>query len=154
MGHRRHGVILLDVILAAIVLALGLTIIVSLSTQSLARQIEGEHRMTASWLADELLSLILVEGPVDYSNAHPGSGRFDPPFEDYSWEVNIQHIGDWEPYIVDATILWNARSGPTSLTVNTRIAMRQGEEEEVLPREPLEPLDRESRYYDDEEDGG
>jgi hypothetical protein len=153
MRPRRHGVILLDVILAAIVLALGLTIIVSLSTQSLARQIEGEHRMTASWLADELLSLILVEGPVEYSNAHPDSGRFDAPFEAYSWEVDIQHVGDWEPYIVDATIQWDARSGPASLTVNTRIAMRQGEEEEELPREPLEPLDRDARYYDDEEDG-
>ena len=150
MRPRRHGVILLDVILAAIVLALGLTIIVSLSTQSLARQIEGEHRMTASWLADELLSLILVEGPVDYSNAHPDSGRFDAPFEAYSWEVDIQHVGDWEPYIVDATIQWDARSGPASLTVNTRIAMRQGEEEEELPREPLEPLDRDARYYVDE----
>ena len=52
MQRRRRGVILLDVIIAAIVLALGLTIIVSLSTQSLARQIEGEQRMTASWLAD------------------------------------------------------------------------------------------------------
>lgn len=153
MRPRRHGVILLDVILAAIVLALGLTIIVSLSTQSLARQIEGEHRMTASWLADELLSLILVEGPVDYSNAHPDSGQFDAPFESYSWEVDIQHVGDWEPYIVNATIQWDARSGPASLTVNTRIAMRQGEEEEELPREPLEPLDRDARYYDDEEDG-
>ena len=49
---QRRGVILLDVILGAILLAMGLTIIVSLSTQSLARQVEGEHRMTAAWLAD------------------------------------------------------------------------------------------------------
>ena len=151
MRSCRRGVILLDVIIAAIVLALGLTIIVSLSTQSLARQIDGEQRMTASWLADELLSMIVVEGPVEYAAAQPDAGQFEPPFEAYSWEVDIRNVSDWEPYDVTATVRWEGRSGPVSVSVNTKIAIRQGEDEEEPPREPLEPLDRDSRYFDDEE---
>ena len=152
MRPPRRGVILLDVIIAAIVLALGLTIIVSLSTQSLSRQIDGEQRMTASWLADEILSMIVVEGPVEYAGAQPDAGRFDPPFEAYTWEVDIRNVSDWEPYDVTAKVIWEGRSGPASISINTKIAIRQGEEEEELPREPLEPLDRDSRYYDDEDE--
>ena len=154
----RHGVVLLEVILAAIVLALGMTVIISLSTQSMSRQMDGERRMTAAWLADELLSMVVVEGPRNFSNAEPAGwlgedakdGHFPPPFQDYSYELDLEPLGDYQPYTVTATINWLDGSRAKSLVVNTKIAPRHGEEEEELPREPIEPLDREGRYYDDE----
>ena len=39
--------------------------------------------------------------------------------------------------------------GTKEITVETLIAVRLGEE--VVPREPIEILDRESRYFDEEE---
>jgi len=151
---QRRGVVLLEVIVAAIVLAMGMTIVISLSTQSLMRQVEGEHRMTAAWLADELLSMVVVEGPRAFANAEPSGwlgedardGSFGPPFKDYSYELEINAIGDFQPFVVTAIVRWP----DGEVRVTTKIAPRHGEEEEELPREPIEPLDRESRYYDEE----
>lgn len=159
INRRRRGVILLEVIIAAIVLALGMTVVISLSTQSMARQLEGERKMTAAWLADELLSMVVVEGPRNFANAEPGGwigedardGYFPKPFADYSYEIKLEAIGDYQPYKVAATINWMEGPRKKSLVVKTLIAPRHGEEDEELPREPLEPLDREGRYYDDEE---
>ncbi|MEE2719707.1 MAG: hypothetical protein VX727_07970 [Planctomycetota bacterium] len=158
--NARHGVVLLEVIVAAIVLALGMTVVISLSTQSMSRQIQGERRMTAAWLADELLSMVVVEGPRNFANAEPmgwigedaRDGYFPPPFDDYSYELDLEAVGDYQPYMVTATVKWMDGVRQKSLAINTRIAPRQGEEEEELPREPIEPLDRESRYYDEDEE--
>lgn len=158
--NARHGVVLLEVIVAAIVLALGMTVVISLSTQSMSRQIQGERRMTAAWLADELLSMVVVEGPRNFANAEPmgwigedaRDGYFPPPFDDYSYELDLEAVGDYQPYMVTATVKWMDGVRQKSLAINTRIAPRQGEEEEELPREPMEPLDRESRYYDEDEE--
>ena len=155
---RRRGVVLLDVILGALLLATGLAIVVSLSTQSLARQVEGEHRMTAAWLADELLSMVLVEGPQQLAGSSPeiwmgeggGNGRFDEPFSDYTYELDINYIDDFQPYVVTVYVRWPNRSGMGELSVSTRISHRRGEDEEEPLREPLEPLDRDSRYFDEE----
>ena len=157
--HIRHGVVLLEVIAAAIVLAVGMTVVISLSTQSMGRQIQGERRMTAAWLADELLSMVVVEGPRNFANAEPmgwigpdaRDGFFPPPFDDFSYELDLEAVGDYQPYKVTATVKWLDGTRQKSLAINTRIAPRHGEEEEEPPREPVEPLDRESRYYDDEE---
>jgi len=158
-SRTRHGVILLEVIVAAIVLALGLTVVISLSTQSMSRQLDGERRMTAAWLADELLSMVVVEGPRNFANAEPAGwigsdardGHFPPPFQDYSYELDLEAIGDYQPYNVTATINWLDGSRKKQLVIMTKIASRHGEEDEELPREPIEPLDREGRYYEDEE---
>lgn len=157
--RTRHGVILLEVILAAIVLALGLTVVISLSTQSMSRQLDGERRMTAAWLADELLSMVVVEGPRNFANAEPSGwlgadardGHFPPPFQEYSYELDLEAIGDFQPYNVTATINWLDGSRKKQLVIMTKIASRHGEEDEESPREPIEPLDREGRYYEDEE---
>lgn len=156
---QRRGVVLLDVILGALLLATGLTIVVSLSTQSLARQVEGEHRMTAAWLADEILSMILVEGPHELAGSSPeiwmgeggGNGRFDEPFSEYTYELDINYIDDYQPYLVTVHIRWPSRSGIGELSISTKISQRRGEDEEEPPREPLEPLDRDSRYFDEDE---
>jgi len=156
---QRRGVVLLDVILGAILLAMGLTIVISLSTQSLARQVEGEHRITAAWLADEILSMVLVEGPQELAGSSPGiwmgegggNGRFDEPFTDYTYELDINYIDDYQPYLVTVHVRWPSRSGIAELSISTKISQRRGEDEEEPPREPLEPLDRDSRYFDEDE---
>lgn len=158
-GQRYRGVILLDVIVAAIVLAIGMTLVVSLSTESLMRQVDGENRMKAAWLADELLSMVVVEGPDEFLSGSPSSwmgsaaddGRFEPPFDNFRYEMDIEQVGDYQPFLVTATVRWPRSNGMGEVAVSTKIARRHGEEEEELPREPLEPLDRDARYYDDED---
>lgn len=147
----RRGMALLDVLVAAMVLAIGMTITMSLASQSLLNQRASEHRITASWLADGLLSMVLAEGPRRFSMRQQPEGRFEAPFDDFTWLVEIRSLGDWVPYSVQATIAWQDGANSMSLTFDTRIAPRQGEEDDWSDWRPDEPLDREARAWPDEE---
>lgn len=147
--HRRRGIALIDVIVGAVMLGIGITAVISVSTRALADQVEGEHQLVASWLADELLSMVLVDGPVQYPKIHDTYGTFDAPFELYEYELDIEEQGPRQPFRVTAHIRWPNASGQGEVAVETLIADRLAEE--PVPRLPIEILDRESRYYEDDQ---
>lgn len=147
--HRnpRRGAALLDVIIGSMMLGVGLAVVVSLSSRSLALQTDGEKRMVAGWLADELLSMVLVEGPVNYGRQYDTSGRFYPPFEDFYYEVEIREMGVGQPYRVTAVVGWYTSTyGGENVSIQTYIAERMGDP--VQPRAPEERLDREQIHYE------
>jgi len=150
----RRGVILLDVLVSALILAIGLAVIMSLASQSLIGQGVSERRITASWLADGLLGMVIAQGPHRHSMRQPAEGQFEPPFEDYDYELNIRNRGDWVPYEVTATVSWMDRGGVMKIKVQTLAAPRQGEEDDWSNWKPEEPLDREARTWDDDDDEG
>jgi hypothetical protein len=138
----------MDVILAGVMLGVGLAVMLSLASRTLAMQSQGQKQVVAAWLLDEVLSMVLVEGPVVYPQLYPTHGRFDPPFEDYEYEVDIEDIGLREPLRVTATVRWAHGREMRQVNAQTYIAERQGDPMET--RAPLEPIDRLGRYYDDE----
>lgn len=145
----RRGMALIDVIVGGMMLGIGLSVLLTLTTRSLARQTSGEKRMVATWLADELLSMVVVEGPDEYALRQDAAGEFTAPFTEFSFAVDIDELGRELPYEVTATVWWGDAENE-SVTVQTLVARRRGEPEEPRAREPLEPLDREQRYYEDE----
>jgi len=148
-ARRARGFALIDVIVGGVILGIGLSVLLSVSARSMALQRAGERRLVASWLADELLCRVLVDGPEDFPLRNDVAGWFDAPFEDYSYEVTIEDEGRGLPYRVIAGVRWD--NGPGDfLEVETRIAVRGGDPDQ--PREPLERIDREERWYDDEEE--
>ncbi|MHC4992357.1 MAG: type IV pilus modification PilV family protein [Planctomycetota bacterium] len=138
----------MDVVVGGVMLGIGLAVVMSLASRALSRQTDGEKRMAAAWLADELLNMVLMEGPDVYHQKHDTSGTFRAPFDDFSFEVDIDEQGLGLPYEVTAVVAWPARRPVSQIAVQTFIALRTGGDE--VPREPLEPLDREARYFDDE----
>ena len=60
VDKRRKGIALIDVIIGSVMLAVGLAVVISMSSRSLLRQSNAERQITASWLADELLTMALV----------------------------------------------------------------------------------------------
>jgi hypothetical protein len=145
---RRRGIVLMDVIVAGLMLGAGLAVMMSLASRTLSEQAEGQKQVEAAWLADELLAMVEVEGPVFYPQLYPTSGRCDPPFEDFEYEVTIEDIGLRKPMRVTAVIRWAHGRGVRQIAAQTYIAERLGDPME--PRAPLEPIDRLGRYYDDE----
>ena len=145
--NMRRGIALFEVILAAILLGIGLSIALSLAAQSIAQQGLGERNIVAAWLADEQMGLVVMEGPQQFLRTHPTSGSYLPPFEEYSYEVEVQHVSDWEPYLVTVFITWD--QGERNFLLESKIAPRQGEPEEYDDRRPLEFIDREAIYYDE-----
>ncbi len=61
----RRGVALMDAIVGGVMLGIGLAVILSLASRAMAMQANGAKQITAAWLADDLLAMVLVEGPVD-----------------------------------------------------------------------------------------
>jgi hypothetical protein len=145
MVNKQRGLALLDVIVGSAMLAIGLVVVISMSSRSLSRQTNAEQQITASWLADEILSMILVVGPDEYAKAYPDSGRFQPPFETFYYEIEIEDESQYMPLNAVATISWDAIGGEHSIHMQTLIARRHGE---VVARVPAEPVNREERYWD------
>lgn len=144
--RARRGMALIDVIIGGVMLAVGLAVVISMATRSMAMQTNGEKRMVAAWLADEKLSMIAVEGPDVYPDLYDLNGWFEQPFEEFQYELNIQEQGVREPYRVTATIRWPSGANMDAITIETLIARRLGDP--FQPREPLEMIDRDGRWYE------
>jgi Tfp pilus assembly protein PilV len=145
MVVRRKGFALIDVIIGSAMLAIGIAVVISMSSRSLTRQSNAERQITASWLADELLSMTLVVGPEEYAKAYPRRGRFEPPFDEYSFDLTLEDESYYLPIRAIATISWESNNGTHSVEMETMIARRHGE---PVPRVPAEPVDREERYWE------
>lgn len=147
--RSRKGFALMDVLIGGVMLGIGLAVILSIASRSISAQASGEKQMTAAWLLDELLSMVLVEGPVEFSHVQATSGNFDPPFDLYEFDVNLKDLGAGQPFLVTATVRWPQGHSTRQVQAQTFIALRNDELYE--DRMPLEPIDRISRWYDDEE---
>ena len=87
-GRARRGVALLEVLMAAAVIGIGLGI--SFRTMSLATRHESllERRATATRLAQD--TLIELRGANQLQQAGQTSGKYESPFDTYSWTANVQ----------------------------------------------------------------
>jgi len=146
----RRGFFLMDAIVGGVILGIGLAVVLSIASRSLSLQADGRQQIVASWLLDELLGMVLVEGPVEYPNLHSTSGRFDPPFEQFEYDVEIDDIGLAKPFLVTAAVRWPSGRDYRQVAAQTYIAERKGDP--LQQRAPLEPIDRIERYYG-EDDG-
>ena len=145
VNSRRNGLALVDVIIGSSMLAIGLAVVISMSSRSLIRQRNAEMQITASWLADELLATVLVVGPDEYEKTYPKSDHFDPPFEEFWYEIDLSDDAFYLPVETSATIFWSVGSSEHSLSIETLIARRHGE---PVDRLPVEAVDREQRYWE------
>lgn len=140
---RVRAFALLEVVVAGIILAIGLGSVVSLAARSLMEQQRGERAVVAASLLDGLLGEVLMDGPVNWPKLHDRSGRFDPPFADYEYEVQIEEAEPGDP--CDVLAIVHDATG-REYRCATRIALRLGEEPDP-ERMPTEPFDRQG-YFD------
>lgn len=144
-AHDR-GAALVDVIIGGVLLAMGLAVVISLAARAMRTQTDGEKQLTAAWLADEFLNLILIEGPQNYPKLFDTYGRCDPPFEEFEYDLAIEDQGMGFPYRVTAQIRWDGPNGPRQIQAQTYISDRGREPNQ--PRAPYEIVDRINRWYE------
>lgn len=145
MVERRLGFALLDVIIGSAMLAVGLAVVISISSRSLTRQANAEKQITASWLADELISMVLVVGPDEYEKAYPKADRFEYPFQDFSYELTLDGDSEYLPVHTIVTVYWDAGGTQHALILETEVSRLHGE---PVDRLPAEIVDREARYWE------
>lgn len=146
VNKHRKGLALIDVIIGSTMLAIGLGVVISMSSRSLVSQGNAERQITASWLADELLTMALIVGPDEYAKTYPKSGTFESPFQEFTYEIEFEEDSFYMPLLTTATIFWEVSETERSISVETLIARRHGE---IQDRLPVEPIDREARYWDE-----
>jgi len=143
----RRGIALLDALIGGVLLGIGLAVVLSIGSRALNNHQEGERRLQAAWLADELCSLILVEGPEQYGRLYDLSGAFEPPFDQFLYDIDIDNREPALPARVRVVISWPGARSPVD--VETYIAKRKGYEDEPEPlREPVEVIERQQRWDD------
>lgn len=140
----RPGFTLVEVLVSGMILAVGMSALLTLASRALSLQARGEHKIIAAALLDEILSSVLTEGPQDFTQLHPTSGPFDPPFEAWEYSIDIDDAIGLSPFAVRATVL-----GPDGSTYHcdTLVAPKLGEEPDP-ERLPFEPIDREGRWQE------
>ena len=146
-ARSRRGWALIDVIVGGVILGIGLAAVVSIAERSLAMQQRSERELVAAQLVagrlmDGLLGEVLAVGVVDWSLARPTAGNFESPYEEWTWELDIDKQGLGDPYRVVA--LARDRNG-AEFRVETLMAPRPEGFEEPS-RMPETPIDRQAKY--------
>lgn len=137
----RRGVVIIEALVGGAILAAGLAVLISLAGHALAMQQLGEERIVAASLVDELLSSVLRDGPLEYPRKNNTEGAFAPPFERFTYFVDIKDQGEIDPFHVTATVRWFSHGYWREATVQTFISQPRGDLE-VEVREPGTPIAR------------
>lgn len=132
----RPGVVLVDVIVGTIILSIALSVILSLASNALTSQRDGRRLTVAAMLLDEQLALVLARGPDDYAKQFDVKGVCDAPFQEYSYELELDGGSGGDPYLVSATVRWREGSRPRAISCQTMIAPRLGDDPDPDRRPP------------------
>ena len=135
--------ILVDAIIGAVLLGGTLAAILTIAGRAVRAQGEGQRIATAAALIDEQLNLVLARGADNYGARFDTEGACDPPFEEYSYEIELEGGQSGDPYDVLVTVRWLYAGRVRSAQVATQIAPREGDEPDP-ERTPAEPVER---YY-------
>ena len=143
LHHRtpRRGFLLLDSIVATVILGIALSVVLGLGSLAISSQSRGEQEQVAAMILDEQLELVVAVGPEAFASVFERRGTAPAPFENYEYEVDIEALGNRDPFKVTATVTWTHAGRERSLTVETLIAARLGEEPDP-DRRPQESLGR------------
>lgn len=142
--HRRVGVrcfVLLDALVGVIVLGVALAGVMGLSAAAVRSQAIGEELQIASMIADEQLELVCAVGTDAFVAEFGQRGRAEAPWQNYEWTVDIKRGEVADPDFVTVTVSWERISGTRSITVETLIAPRMGDDPDP-DREPEQSLGR------------
>lgn len=137
----RSGFILLDAIVATVILGIALSVILGLGALAIASQSRGEQEQVAAMLIDEQLELLLAVGPEEFPSVFEPRGTAPEPFGNYAFDIEMEALGGRDPYRVTAVISWEHAGRERSLTVETLVAPRLGEESDP-DRRPQDSLGR------------
>jgi Tfp pilus assembly protein PilV len=122
------------IILSISVVALGSLVIRGVQSMRIAREYE-----VAAELLDQTMTRIDLLGPERLSREGPTSGRFDEPYENYSWDAQIDWRAEGYLYDVTLTVSWEGPTGNRSAQVKTALNDEPDSRDSDLMWEALEP---------------
>lgn len=108
--RRRHGMTLIEAVIALMLLGTGIVILTTGAAQALSVARIARHYSQAQ----HLLALVDFEIPVESAYelySAPESGDFNTPFEEYRWMREAEYFGPEEDqlFLVRTRIYWSDR---------------------------------------------
>ena len=104
-GQRRtRGIVLLEVLLSVSIIAVGVVVPLRAIGASARAQARLEERSVARRLAEGQLAVLRVSDMA--SRQGETEGRFDAPFDQYSWTVESQSGGHEAPFALVVLSIW------------------------------------------------
>jgi len=140
-ARARRGVILVDIIVATVLLGVSLTALISMTGRALSAQRAGEQIQTGAMLLDEQLSLVLARGPDNYASRFESDGVCEEPYEAFRFRLEFSGGEGGDAYRVLATVTWNDGGQQKSVSAETMIAPRLGDDPDP-DRRPDQPAVR------------
>jgi len=143
---RRSGFALIDAVVGGVLLSVALVVILGIAGRCLEAQRTGTRMQEVAMLADGLLAEVAALGPDVYSKQFPAQGTFEPPFQAYRYDLEIEDQGVGVPYKVRAHIVWDGADGQEQEEViETLLAAKQlpgADIEDAKSREPEKAVER------------
>lgn len=136
LSARRRGVFLVDILVATVVLGAAFAIMMGMASLASRAQRDGEHLSNAAMLLDEQLQLVVARGADQYASRFPTSGACEAPFADYSYELEIGDAVAGQAYPVIATVSWSEGGRVRSVSCETLVAPRPGDQPDPERRPP------------------
>jgi hypothetical protein len=139
-GRPLRSFALVDVIVASVLLGVSLAVMLGIVGRATTAQADAQRLATAAMLADEQLNLVLAFGADEYLRRFPAAGSCDEPFNDFSYELSISGGTESTPFTVSAAIHWVTGARPQSLSIQTLIAPRPGDDADPERRPTTPPV--------------
>jgi prepilin-type N-terminal cleavage/methylation domain-containing protein len=120
-GDSRAGLTLIEVLLATVILAVGMTALVTATSRCLAVAGKAKEYETAR----RLLGQVDLEIPIEFDELEEGveSGNFSGEFRDYTWRREIIEFDDeeLEMFTVVTSVQWSRKGSEAKEEVATYI---------------------------------
>lgn len=140
-GFAR-GIALVDIVVGVVLLGIVVVTLLNLLSRAVSAQSMGEQMQTAAMLIDEQLNLVLARGPDNYASRFGTEGVCEAPFDTFRYRLTFTGGTGGEPYLVRATVAWDAGGVERSESIETLIAPRVGEDTDPI-RKPDQMTERE-----------
>ena len=116
---NNSGFTVIEALCAGIVLALAAAAIgTGVRTSLEATRLGGKFRQAAE-LLDRTMTKVDMIGPSRLMVEGPSAGEFEPPWQDYRWEAEIEAREEGYLYEVTVRIFWPTPTGERSVEAQT-----------------------------------
>ncbi len=120
-NDHKAGLTLIEVMLATVILAVGLTTLISATTRCLAVARKAKEYETAR----RLIGQVDLEIPPDFEDLEEDveTGNFSSPFQDYAWrrEIVEHETEDFQLFTVKTEVSWSNKGKNSHESVETYI---------------------------------
>jgi prepilin-type N-terminal cleavage/methylation domain-containing protein len=122
----RAGFVLMEVLVSVAILAVGVTVLLESIINSLDASVLTQQRSRAVFLAETMMWQLESRYAFQREmSTGPDYGEFDSPFQQFSWETEVEYDDDAVEYQLKVTIFFDHADIRKEFALETVVPMRR-----------------------------